>query len=100
MTSNPVQKFALLATFFCLATAANSASLGNSVGVYVFPADGQSEEQQVQDDATCFNWAKGQTGYDPVNPTVVTAQPQDTGPSGSRLRGAARGAVGGAISVK
>jgi hypothetical protein len=64
----------------------------------VYPAKGQSAEQQKKDDAECYAWAKQTTGIDPA---VVASSPppQDTGPAtggGQRVRGAARGALGGA----
>ena len=64
----------------------------------VYPAKGQSAQQQSRDDAECYAWAKQTTGIDPA---VVASSPppQDTGPAvggGQRLRGAARGAAGGA----
>ena len=72
-------------------------SLVSSMGVYVFPAQNQTSGHQSADDAQCFDWAKKQTGYDPVNPPQVVVAAPDQGPSGTRLRGAARGAAAGAI---
>ena len=61
----------------------------------IYPAKGQSAEQQQKDEAECYTWAKEQTGYDPVQATqYATAPQQSTG--GERLGGAARGAAGGA----
>jgi len=77
--------------------AAHSESLTDSLGIFVYPAEGQDAGQQGKDDYECFAWAKGQTGYDPMNPPEVVAQAPNQGPSGARLRGAARGAAGGAI---
>ena len=64
----------------------------------VYPAKGQSVQQQSQDEAQCSAWAKQSTGIDPA---VVAASPPppQTGPAvggGQRVRGAARGAAGGA----
>ena len=64
----------------------------------VYPAKGQSPQQQSQDDAHCAAWAKQSTGIDPA---VVASSPppQQTGPAaggGQRVGGAARGAAGGA----
>jgi len=62
----------------------------------IYPAEGQSVEQQQKDESECYVWAKEQTGYDPVQGTQYAAPPQqDVG--GERLGGAARGAAGGAI---
>ncbi|MFQ5973877.1 MAG: hypothetical protein ACE5Q3_16240, partial [Alphaproteobacteria bacterium] len=35
---------------------------------YVYPAEGQTPEQQAQDEYQCYQWARGQTGYDPTQP--------------------------------
>jgi hypothetical protein len=92
-----------LATAILVAAAGTSIhtvadTLASSMGMYVYPAKGQTAEQQSKDDYECFSWAKGQTGYDPMNPPQATAAaPAQQGPSGERLRGAARGAAGGAI---
>jgi hypothetical protein len=62
---------------------------------FVYPAKGQSAQQQNKDEGDCYVWARNRTGIDPAaGPVPVAAQAQ---PSGEILRGAARGAVGGAI---
>jgi len=76
---------------------AHADTLGSSMGIFIYPSQNQSQEQQQTDDYECFNWAKSQTGYDPMNPPQAAASPQQQGPSGARLGGAARGAAGGAI---
>ena len=63
---------------------------------YVYPAKGQSAEQQKKDEGECYSWAVGQTGFDPAKPPPTAAAP--TGPTGARARGAAAGAVVGAIA--
>jgi hypothetical protein len=35
----------------------------------VYPANGQSKDQQAADQYECHNWAKGQTGFDPTQPS-------------------------------
>jgi uncharacterized protein YcfJ len=83
--------------------AAPSKPISTSLGMVVFPAKGQSPQQQAQDEGECYAWAKGQTGVDPMAPAPATAQPAaqpaQTKPAadGSRVRGAARGAAAGAI---
>jgi hypothetical protein len=64
----------------------------------VYPARGQSAQQQSQDEGQCYAWAKQSTGIDPA---VVASSPppQQTDPAvggGQRVGGAARGAAGGA----
>jgi len=62
---------------------------------YVYPAKGQSPEQQQKDQWECHQWAEQQTGFDPSAP-VEQSLPRD-GLVGGAARGAALGAVGGAI---
>ena len=72
-----------------------------SASQYVFPAKGQSPEQQKKDEYECHQWAVGPTGYDPVkaaSQTQTVTKTVDAGPEqGSGARGALRGAAGGAI---
>lgn len=64
----------------------------------IYPAKGQTAQQQQKDEGECHVWAKNQTGVDPAALAAApAAAPQ--GPAaggGERVRGAARGAVGGA----
>ncbi len=76
--------------------AQNNSSIGSSIGVFIFPAEGQDQAQQDADEMACFNWAKQQTGYDPMNPTQVQAAQVDRSADGSAIRGAAGGAAAGA----
>ncbi len=42
----------------------------------VFPSKGQSKDQTEQDKYSCYQWAKGQTGFDPMQaPTATTPPP-------------------------
>ena len=70
--------------------------IGSSLGLYVFPANNQSAATQEADEMACFKWAKGQTGYDPMNPTQVVGAEVDRSADGSAIGGAAVGAAGGA----
>lgn len=64
----------------------------------VYPANGQTPDQQAADEAQCQQWAVQQSGYDPANPPVAAkAQPAPVTGSGARVRGAAAGATVGAI---
>lgn len=64
----------------------------------VFPAQGQSNEQMEQDKFSCYGWAKGQTGFDPMAlPTTSTPPPSQQQKSGGAVRGALGGAALGAI---
>jgi len=64
----------------------------------IYPAKGQSPQQQKTDEAECYIWAVGDSGYDPANPPAAQTASQPDGPSGARLRGAARGALIGEIA--
>jgi hypothetical protein len=84
--------------------ALGAAALFLTVGVaaqkpVVYPAKGQSAEQQKKDDGACYGWAKNNTGIDPA--VVAQTPPPPSGPAvggGERLKGAARGAVVGEIA--
>lgn len=62
----------------------------------IYPAKGQSPQQQQKDEGECYAWAKGQTGFDPAQYSQPVPPPQQP-VGGERVAGAARGAVGGAI---
>ena len=34
----------------------------------IYPKNGQSKDQQAADQYECYNWSKGQTGFDPTQP--------------------------------
>ena len=61
-------------------------------GMIVYPAKGQSAEQQQKDEFECHQWAVQQTGYDPTR--AQQAPQQQTTQSG---RPVAKGAAGGAL---
>jgi hypothetical protein len=67
---------------------------------YVYPAKGQTPQQQKTDEAACQSWATQQTGFDPAKPPPqqAAAAPPTTATGttpGAGVRGAARGAVVG-----
>jgi hypothetical protein len=65
---------------------------------YVYPAKGQSPEQQKSDEAACNTWAVQQTGFDPAKPTAApAAPPPGTTATGTTAGAGARGAVRGAV---
>jgi len=64
--------------------------------VFVYPASGQSADQQQRDEYECYNWARQNTGYDPAQPQSASAPPPSTEePVGGVGRGAVRGGVAG-----
>lgn len=80
----------------CVVAGLLPASLA-SAGPIAYPAKGQSQAQQQNDQGACYSWAKSNTGIDP---TQVSAAPPPSGPAvggGERVGGAARGAAGGAV---
>ncbi len=79
------------------------ADQSNAQDLMVYPAQGQSPEQQQKDEFECYTWAKQQSGFDPMAvPQATTPPPQQQGRQSSVVGGAARGAalgvVGGAIA--
>jgi Glycine-zipper domain len=71
---------------------------GAQAGMYVYPARGQSPQQQESDRGQCYGWAVQQTGFDPANPQVGGGPPPMMGqPRRGMFRGAAGGAAMGAI---
>ena len=82
---------------FALLAVALSFSLAHSQQ-FVYPAKGQTPEQQKSDEAACYSWAVQQTGFDPANPSAQqqAAKPPTTATGskpGAGVKGAARGAV-------
>src|SRR5262245_65976299 len=74
--------------------------------LYVYPARGQSPQQEESDKGQCYGWAVQQTGFNPADPQMggpppPSYYPQPQAPQGGLFRGgfggAALGAVGGAI---
>jgi len=61
--------------------------------VYVYPAKGQTPQQQAQDTGECQGWAKQQSGWDPA---TSTAKGAGVGLAIGALTGAALGAATGA----
>jgi hypothetical protein len=74
------------------------AALAAPVGaqqLFVYPANGQSPEQQNRDMGECHNWAVQQSGF---NPYQTSGSTQAGGVLRGAAGGAAVGAVGGAIA--
>ncbi len=86
---------------------AQSQTLGSTMDVYVFPAQGQDSSQQSKDEAECYQWAVGNTGSDPFDlakqeqadqqqSQAEMQAAQQTG-QGAGAQGFARGALAGAV---
>ncbi len=88
---------------------AQSQTLGATVGMHVFPADGQDSVQQSKDEAECYDWAVTNSGSDPfelqreqdardqqTDEQLAAAEGAQRG--GGAVRGAAAGAVVGELA--
>ena len=104
-----------LLLFICLAmlSTANAQdgpsgkTLASTMDVYVFPKESQAGDQQSKDEASCYEWAAGNSGSDPFElqqqqvaqaeqTEEAIAAAEQTG-RGAGARGAVRGAVAGAV---
>lgn len=65
----------------------------------IFPARGQSPDQQRVDEAAAYDWATKQTGWDPYQAKAVLDQQSQgaTEQAGAALGGAVKGGAGGAL---
>ncbi|HSD08959.1 glycine zipper family protein [Flavobacterium sp.] len=70
--------------------------ISKASNVIAYPAKGQTQDKQKNDEYDCYKWAYEQTGIDILNPPKVQAAPVDTAPKGEAVKGAARGAAVGA----
>ena len=62
----------------------------------IYPAKGQSQEQMDKDKFECYNWAKKQTNFDPMEvPKATEPPPEKEAQKGGVARGGARGALVG-----
>lgn len=85
-----------------------ASSPAKSIGMFAYPKNKQTPDQQMRDENECFASAKQQSGVDPHAPPPATkteeqkkAEQQAAADNakqarGGRVRGAARGAAGGA----
>lgn len=71
----------------------------NPANHVIFPAKGQTPEQQKRDETAAYDWATGQTGWDPykeydklVQKGYVAAETANAAKGGA-VKGAARGAL-------
>jgi hypothetical protein len=81
--------------FAAVITGCASSSGPPAAGVYVYPAQGQTPQQQAADTSACQVWAQQQSGY---NPTADTAKGVGVGAAIGALGGAALGAAVGAAA--
>jgi predicted lipid-binding transport protein (Tim44 family) len=74
--------------------------LADNMQLYVYPAHGQSYEQQQQDQFQCYEFGKNATGFDPMAaaPPPPPAAPKKAGFFGGAFAGALIGVAVGAIA--
>ena len=72
----------------------------NPGNLAVFPARGQSPEQQRADEAAAYDWATKQTGWDPYQAKAALDQQShaSAAAAGAARGGAVKGAAGGALA--
>lgn len=100
----------LIAIATPVAAYAQGQTLGSTMDVYVFPAEGQDSAQQSKDEAACYEWAVGNTGTDPFDLTKqkqanqqqaqADMQAAEQAGQGSGAHSALRGAAAGALIGK
>jgi YMGG-like Gly-zipper len=63
----------------------------------IFPAQQQSDAQMEKDKYECYQWAKQQSGFDPMAPpkSSTASPPAQEAQKGGVVKGAARGALVG-----
>ncbi len=91
-----------LAIPFCLAgSLLVAAGTVRAQEMFIYPDNGQSEQQMEQDKFECYGWAKSNSGFDPMAPPTATAPPpKKQAAQGGAGRGALRGlAVGSAVGA-
>jgi len=93
-TKNSEVKLMKLTTILSVAALLYLGSVNADLVIY--PAQGQSTEQQQKDEGECFTWAKNQTGIDPLAQDVAAA-PSTQQSGGGAVGGAAKGAIVGGI---
>jgi hypothetical protein len=62
---------------------------------YVYPNKNQTPEKMEDDKYGCYQWAKGQTGVDPMQAPAQTKSSAGRGAVGGAAAGAAIGAISG-----
>jgi hypothetical protein len=82
--------------------AAATAQTKQTLGLIVYPAGGQTAEQQARDEQACYAWAQQQVGPLTGAPNADSAAQAgkakaDTATQGAGIKGAAGGAAGGAL---
>ena len=79
-----------------------TAQTKQTLGLIVYPAGGQSPEQQARDEQACYGWAQQQVGPVTNGPSLDSAAQAgkakaDSATKRAGMKGAAGGAAGGAL---
>ncbi len=87
-------------TALCTIALGANVRLANAQDLFIYAAQGQSQDQQDLDEVQCRRFATERTGFDPrATPTATTARPQTQGGAvGGAARGALLGTAVGAVS--
>ncbi len=98
-SSMSVVRYYPAALLTVVATLLMSATPSPAQDLFIYPAKGQTQEQQDKDRYECHSWAVQQTGFDPSKPstTYSSAPATTTQPQGGVLKGATKGAVVGVV---
>ncbi len=51
--------------------------VGSAANIYLYPRNGQSDQQMANDRYECHSWAVGQTGFDPTRGGAQSGSPDD-----------------------
>ena len=87
-------KMQILLLLFIASLIIAGPALGDDL--FIYPNKGQTKQQQEKDKYECYDWAKQQTGFDPMaQPTATTPPPAQEAKQGGVVKGAARGALVG-----
>ncbi len=65
----------------------------------IYPAQGQSQDQMEKDKFECYNWAKGQTGFDPMKMPTASSPPPSQEKKSVAGSAAGGGVIGGAAGA-
>lgn len=86
-------KWNFIRYYLCLAVVLMT-STAMAGDLYVYPAKGQSQKKTEEDKFQCYQWAKNQSGFDPMATHTASSPPPRSGPQeGGVGRGLARGAL-------
>ncbi len=92
-----MKRIVLVVFLLGVSVCVTGSALGQNLVIY--PAKGQSQQQMEKDKYECYVWAKGQTGFDPMQAGSTPQPPPQGQPvGGERVKGAAGGAAVGAAA--